>query len=991
MSEQYKIFKELLNEMFMFDRADLDFGIYRILNKKRKEIEEFLEKRMHDRVKDVLEKTRGQISERGQHWEFSELENNVYNHLSTFFSRYYDKGDFISRRRYNRHGSYAIPYNGEEVKLHWANADQYYVKSDKYFRNYAFKTNDGYTVNFELRDADTEVNNNKENDNEKRRFFVPNLDNVSSDEIITVINDKEITVYFVYQNYDESQKNLNGRVTSRIMKAISECLPEEVTAQWITRLSRSAAVDSQKTVLAKHVDTYTAVNSYDFFIHKNLGQFLRRELDFYVKNEIMNLDGIDEASSVTVDTFLLQVRAVRTVGLDIIGMLHQVEEFQRKLWLKKKFVVETNYLIAIKTIHPKYHAQILKNEMQMNEWRNYYAINPTQESLVNYPTLMIDTAYFDQTFTLKLLDTFEDIDENLDGLLIHSDNFQALTLLQHRYINSIECVHIDPPYNTQTSGFLYKNSYQHSSWMSMMSDRLSLATKFLNDLGSLLCHIDENEYERLHLLLESIGIPDAGTIVWDKRNPMNAGRGIARQHEYINWRSNNNSPLYLRNDLVLTILNKAKELVNSNLGVVNTAVQSAFAKWLDNNESLSGGEKAYRYIDKNGNVFQSVSLRAPEPRLDAKFHQPLIHPITGKPCPVPPNGFSRTPETLAQMKLRDEIVFGIDESTQPRQKMILTVNKQRQVPSLIQNAHKGKADLDALNLGFPYSHPVSLYTELMGAVCTENKSIALDFFAGSGTSGQAIIELNRKDGLRRSFILVEQGSQFIDILVPRMKKIAFSPHWKSGLVNKQATHQEIERSPKFIKYVRLESYEDTLNNLDVASNELARHIEAERPNDTLRADYMMSYMLTAETAESNVFLGGDTFERPFSQTLNVATQSVGQTNKIVVDLVETFNYLIGLRVATMRTYSDGNIRVITGTTNTDGKRVVVIWRDLGRIDDDSMWSELTEQKTVMYEINRADTVFLNGDSVGIHIQNPKKLRMIEGEFRTLMFDSRNVE
>ena len=268
MSEQYKIFKELLNEMFMFDRADLDFGIYRILNKKRKEIEEFLEKRMHDRVKDVLEKTRGQISERGQHWEFSELENNVYNHLSTFFSRYYDKGDFISRRRYNRHGSYAIPYNGEEVKLHWANADQYYVKSDKYFRNYAFKTNDGYTVNFELRDADTEVNNNKENDNEKRRFFVPNLDNVSSDEIITVINDKEITVYFVYQNYDESQKNLNGRVTSRIMKAISECLPEEVTAQWITRLSRSAAVDSQKTVLAKHVDTYTAVNSYDFFIRR---------------------------------------------------------------------------------------------------------------------------------------------------------------------------------------------------------------------------------------------------------------------------------------------------------------------------------------------------------------------------------------------------------------------------------------------------------------------------------------------------------------------------------------------------------------------------------------------------------------------------------------------------------------------------------------------------------------------------------------------------
>ena len=128
-------------------------------------------------------------------------------------------------------------------------------------------------------------------------------------------------------------------------------------------------------------------------------------------------------------------------------------------------------------------------------------------------------------------------------------------------------------------------------------------------------------------------------------------------------------------------------------------------------DRLTGGEKAYCYLDEQGRIYQSVSLRAPEPRTDPKFFQPLIHPITGKPCPVPPNGFSRTPETLRAMVERGEILFGPDETTQPRQKRFLTQDSQMQMRSVIQDAKRGKGDLEPLGLDFPYCHPVSLYEE----------------------------------------------------------------------------------------------------------------------------------------------------------------------------------------------------------------------------------------------------------------------------------------
>ncbi|GIW90222.1 MAG: hypothetical protein KatS3mg109_0654 [Pirellulaceae bacterium] len=201
MSENLKRFKQLLAQMFQLDQAELDFGIYRIMNSKREEITRFLDNDLLPQVREAFEayeaENRGAVEAElaeavekarelgvdpettqkvkeirarlAQAVDVTALENEVFSHLYNFFRRYYSDGDFISQRRY-KEGVYAIPYEGEEVKLYWANHDQYYIKTSEYFRNYTFKLPDGKRVHFKLVEADTEKDNNRaaQNGNERR-------------------------------------------------------------------------------------------------------------------------------------------------------------------------------------------------------------------------------------------------------------------------------------------------------------------------------------------------------------------------------------------------------------------------------------------------------------------------------------------------------------------------------------------------------------------------------------------------------------------------------------------------------------------------------------------------------------------------------------------------------------------------------------------------------------------------------------------------------
>lgn len=891
---------------------------------------------------------------------YETLETTIYNHLYAFFSRYYQDGDFISKRRYSKHNRYAIPYNGEEVMLYWANHDQYYIKTGEYFNDYTWKAPNGVTVHFKLKTADVEQNNVKGD----KRFFLPRLEEIAWEESV-----KSLTITFEFRPLNGQEAITHGGKNQQeaiIARAIKD-IPKRLSPK--NALLALAALEAEKrrtddgecvTHLEHHLRQYTRRNTSDFFIHKDLQGFLVRELDFYLKNEVLNLEEMEASGQELSEGWFQIVSLIKKVSGHIIEFLAQIEEFQKMLWEKKKFVVEAFYIITIGHIPENFYPEIAECDAQWKEWAELGLLAEQdgkvskakrQAFLKVHPSMPVDTRHFSPDFTDRLLAIYENLDEMIDGLLVHSENWQALNFLSEKYRKQIKCVHIDPPYNTQTSGFLYKNDYQHSSWLTMMNNRFEIATCLLTTDGHLLSHIDENEYEHLKILLDSFGIPDAGTVVWDKRNPMTARRGVATQHEYIVWRSSIDSSIYQRNTNVAEMLGMASSIIAKH-GRVTDGARRDYSDWIRKHPRFSGGEKSYCYLDEEGNVYQSVSLRAPEPRTDPKFFKPLIHPKTGKSCPVPPNGFSRTPETLQAMVERGEILFGIDEKVQPRQKHLLSQDTQMQIRSVIQDAKRGKDDLDPLGLDFPYCHAVSLYKELVAAAAPNNQDIAFDYFAGSGTTGHAIINLNRDDGGRRKFILVEMADYFSTVLLPRIKKITFTPEWKDGTPRRMATPEEFTRGPRIVKVIRLESYEDTLNNLAFDESGEQQTMQFH--------DYLFQYMLRWEARKSETLLNVEKLNRPFNYRLHIHQD--GETRVQTVDLAETLNYLLGLHIKKRRVFSDKDRRYLVyhGITQK-GRKVAAFWRETDG------WKEKDYKRdkefVAAHKLTEGiDEIYVNGDS-----------------------------
>ena len=246
------------------------------------------------------------------------------------------------------------------------------------------------------------------------------------------------------------------------------------------------------TWLQKHLNDYTAKNSFDYFIHKDLGGFLRRELDFFIKNEVLV---IDDLTSAKMKSTLAIVKAIEQVGNKIITFLAQLEDFQKKLWLKKKFVVGCDYCITLDRIPESMYSEIIANDEQRKEWVRLFAIDEikgdmmteayseplTIEFLKQNPFLVLDTKFFSLEFKHKLLATMENIDGQCNGLLVNSENFQAIRFLNNALQQSIKYVYIDPPYNAKSSEILYMNSYKHSSWLSLMENRISASKYVLRD------------------------------------------------------------------------------------------------------------------------------------------------------------------------------------------------------------------------------------------------------------------------------------------------------------------------------------------------------------------------------------------------------------------------------------------------------------------------------------------------------------------------------
>ena len=149
---------------------------------------------------------------------------------------------------------------------------------------------------------------------------------------------------------------------------------------------------------------------------------------------------------------------------------------------------------------------------------------------------------------------------------------------------------------------------------------------------------------------------------------------------------------------------------------------------------------------------------------------------------------------------------------------------------------------------FDYPKSVNLVVDSIRVGGVTGSDVVLDYFAGSGTTGHAVVNLNREDGGRRRFLLVEMGDYCNTVLVPRLRKVVFTPEWKDGKPVRPATSEEVKRAPRIIKSIRLESYEDALNNLELKRTiQQASLIDEE---NVLREQYILSYMLDVESRGS---------------------------------------------------------------------------------------------------------------------------------------------
>ncbi len=776
----------------------------------------------------------------------------------------------------------------------------------------------------------------------ERRFFVPRAKEAAYDE-----EARTLTVPFEYRPLTAKEKTAFG--TGKTQDRIIEGTVEELPARFQKHPDALAALVSERRrngkgepvgLLAHHLGRYARRNTSDYFVHKDLKGFLEGELDFYLKNEVLDVDDLEAWGPDRSESWFEVMRALKKVGRGIIAFLAQIEDFQKKLFEKKKLVVSAEYCVTLDRVPEDLYGEIATNDAQREKWKKLFAIHEIEENITQpgysepltedfleaNPFLVLDTKHFAEDFKDRLLASIEDLDEAIDGLLIESENFQALNLLQERYREGVRCIYIDPPYNTGGDGFLYKDTYQHSSWMTMMENRLGLACRTLVSDGVSFISIDDNEQANLKRLMDRIyGAENfVADVIWQKKYaPQSDAKWFSDDHDFL--------ICYARDK--------------------QTWRPEKLARSEEQDSSYSNPDNDPRGPWKSGDYTSNKSA-VERPNL----YYPVVNPNTGEEIWPSKSRVWGVSQELFKEHVEDNRVWWGTKGTNkvPAYKRFLSEVGGIVPRTLWQYKDVGHTQ-DALrelrsifgDVVFTAPKP----TRLIQRVVTLGRGdVMLDFFAGSDTTGHAVIDLNREDGGERKYILVEMGEYFETVLKPRILKVIYSKDWKDGRPVSR------EGSSHILKYMKLESYEDALNNIAFTDGEAGQEV-LELYGD----DYLLRYMLDFETRSSDTLLNIEKLASPFRYTLSLRAGD-GEARETTVDLPETFAYLIGMRVGSRRAYRDGDRRylVYRGSTPERGE-LAAIWRDTGG------WGEADfERDRVFVEqsglAGGADEVFVNGDS-----------------------------
>lgn len=808
----------------------------------------------------------------GQSVSSSHLEAQLYNYLLNFFDLYYQNGDFgyNSRSSSAFRVAYEAAYDGADTMFHFKHRDCYYIKTGNSFPEVALDVM-GKRLVFRLEaggnDETVPQNNNK--DAAVKLYALAGIGEADGTTVIRFQLAKEGTPKAeIYQQVMEVlapsksvapylfKKSKDGEPLAAIFKDLGKDhdkaeggqikginqlrLSEDAYLSELAKLDhfRDLGSNAEARATALKADTTAqtlltidrAMNRFyvgqdaDYFIHKDLKGFLSREKDRFIKSVIFS--DLDALLSLKGDApTRVLARAFNAVAARIIEFLDATETFQRNLFTLKKKVIDTHWLISLGSIPERFWERLLANEQLRGWWKDELKQYVTSlDDMKARPTLVVDTSMFTSDTERELIDeiladpAFDHLDERTDGLLIHSENWQALNLLAQKFRERIQCIYIDPPYNTGGDGFLYKDSFRHSSWAAMMADRLELAKGFLSERGAIFASIDEKERSGLeHLLVETFGIENRlGELIWRNVTDNNPTR-IAVEHEYIECFALNakktpsewKNPLSDAKDALVEI---GRQLIDKHGDT--SELQKAYAEWFRDNKRFLGTLDRYKYIDSGGVYTGSQSVHNPGKE---GYRYDVPHRVTGKPCKEPLMGYRFPWDTMKKLLEEDRILFGEDENKIVELKVYAHEYEDKLASVITLDGRTGANDLRAMFPGDQrFKNPkTSALLEGIFPFVTSEQDYVMDFFAGSGTTAQAVLAVNRKDNKHRRFILTEMGDYFDTILKPRVAKLMLASKWKDGAPEASGDWQGI------VKVQRLEQYEDVVANLETTWDEAA--------------------------------------------------------------------------------------------------------------------------------------------------------------------------
>ena len=670
---------------------------------------------------------------------YPKFRDELFDKLYSFFSRYFTESGSIYFNSTPFHNNiYEKVYTDEkDVILFWKTQMLYYVKTDRIFRSLEVES-DGFKFYFDVSKLEYKKANEK-------RLLIFELSKVHEDG----------TIVFDVSYSERGTKTKQNE----ILKAIK----------------RKGIVITEEQ-LERAFRIFEKQSEVDFFINKNAKAFLQEQFKLWSYQYFW--EGAKEWSADRVN----QLQILKDIAFKIIDFISQFEDELVKIWNKPKFVKNSNYVITLDRIADKKLVEKIKKHenypKQVKEWEE---LGIDKDNL----KAPIDTKYF-KGLEIEILSQFDDLDKSLDGWLIKSENYQALNTILPKFKEKVQTIYIDPPYNTENDEFIYKDKFKHSSWLSLLENRLSSAKFLMSKDGVIFISIDDHEQSKLtSLLMEIFGEENfVNQIIWQKKySPQNDAKWLSDNHDFI--------ACFARN----------KELWRPTL-LARTEEQDARYQNPDNDPR--GLWKSSGLDVKTYSAEYDYPIKTPSGR--------IVNPPKGR-C------WRCSKERFNELVSDNRVWFGPKGDSVPSIKRFLSEVKQGITPLTIwtyeEVGHNQEATQELKNIGFVYSSPkpVRLLKKVIH-IGSKSDSIVLDFFAGSGTTAHAVMKLNHEDKGKRKFILVEMGDYFDTITLPRVKKIAYSFNWKDGKA------QDANGGGGFFKYYELEQYEEALANCKYEDSDL---------------------------------------------------------------------------------------------------------------------------------------------------------------------------